>query len=88
MMRWTPTDPTNARDDAGSADGDALAPTTGRVMEDSMMRYLLDAVAATVAGLGARSVVVAVTMALIVATLLLGLTADEATAMVRWCPQC
>lgn len=88
MMRWVPNDQTTAYDGAGVDDGEAVSPTKGRPTGDSMVRYLLDAVVASMAGLGARSIVVAVAMALIVATLLLGMTADEAAAVVRWCPQC
>lgn len=88
MMRWAPNDQTTVRDGADVDGGDAVSPTTGRMAGDSMVRYLLDAVAASVVGLGARSVVVAVALALVVATLLIGLTADEAAAVARWCPKC
>lgn len=87
-MRWTPVDSTTARNEAGFVDGDAETPTTGRMAGDSMMRYLLDAIVASVTVLGARSVVVAVVMALIMVTLFFGLTADEATAIARWCRTC
>lgn len=88
MMRWIPTDSTDVRDDAGFSGGDAVPATTDRVAGDSTLRYLLDAVAAAVAGLGARSAVVLMVMALVVATVLFGLSANEASALARWCPAC
>lgn len=88
MMRWTPADMNGVREVAGSARADAVPETTSRIGDETTVRYLLDAVVAAVASLGARSVVVALVMAMIVATLLFGLTANEAAAYARWCRAC
>lgn len=80
MMRWEPTNTDKV--------GVTQTESAGRGPEVSAARYLLDAVAATVAGLGTRSVVIMLVMALIVATLLFGLSGDETAAYARWCPSC
>ena len=72
MMRWTP--------ETVAESSEARDAVVGR--------DLIDAVVASVAGLGARSVVFAVMVALIVLTLAFGLSTQEAFAAAGWCPKC
>lgn len=88
MMRWNPTDMNDVREAAGSDFADAAPGTTSRGSDPTTVRYLFDAMVAAVSSLGARSLVVTLLMAMIVATLFLGLSANEAAAIARWCPQC
>ena len=88
MMRWTPTDVDGVREETESARTGAAPRATDPVGDGTFVRYLLDAVAAAVVGIGARSAVLLVVMAVIVAALLFGLSADDTTAAMRWCPGC
>ncbi|MDP9366517.1 MAG: hypothetical protein M3Q10_20215 [Chloroflexota bacterium] len=88
MMRWTPTDVDGVREETDSARTGAAPRATNPVGDGTFVRYLLDAVAATVVGIGARSAVLLVVMAVIVAALLFGLSAGEAAAGVQWCRTC
>jgi len=88
MMQWKPVDTTNLRNDA-EAPSERDQPRSGvQVGGDPADRFLLDAAIDAFVRLGARSVVVMAVVAVIVATLVFGLGADNASAMVQWCPRC
>ena len=87
MMRWSPMVADGAREETDSLRADAAPAGPSPTGEPAALRDLLDAVLATVSSLGARSVVVLV-MALIVAALVFGLSADEAAAGLQWCRAC
>ena len=72
MMRWTPSTPTDVSE----------------VSEDNVVREFLASVVGAVAGMGGRSVVVAVMVALIVLTLVFGVSTEDALAGGNWCPRC
>lgn len=72
MMRWTPNTTTET-----TADRDAVA-----------VQGLIDTVVGVVARMGTQSVLLAVTIALIVATVVFGLSTGDALAGGRWCPSC
>jgi hypothetical protein len=72
MMRWTPNTTTDVSE----------------VREDGVVQEFLASVVGAVAGLGGRSVVVAAMVALIVLTLVFGLSADDALAGARYCKLC
>jgi len=72
MMRWTPNTTTESSE----------------VRDAGAAQELFDAVVGAVAGLGTRSVVFAVMVALIVVTLVFGLTTQDAMAAGQWCPKC
>lgn len=75
MMRWTP----NTTADVSEVSQDR---------DPASLQALLDAVVASVAGMGARSVVVGVMVALIVMTLVFGLSTEDALAGVNFCRNC
>jgi hypothetical protein len=72
MMRWTPSTTTDVSE----------------VSEDNVVREFLASVVGAVAGMGGRSVVVAVMVALIVLTLVFGVSTEDALAGGNWCPRC
>jgi hypothetical protein len=71
-MRWTPSTTTDVSE----------------VSEDNVVREFLASVVGAVAGMGGRSVVVAVMVALIVLTLVFGVSTEDALAGGNWCPRC
>jgi len=84
MMRWNYTA-------AHATDADSSEPTSpvdGRPVEVSPAQYLHAAIASFFAVLGTRSAVVAVMVALVVAAVLLGLSAEEASATMQFCRKC
>lgn len=87
MMRWEPTGVNVVREDIGAVHTDAAPAGTSPVGDVTTLRYLLDAAVASMSSLGARAVVVLV-MALVVAALVFGLSADDVAAGVRYCPSC
>lgn len=88
MMQWKPADTTDVRDGAGVT-AERHQPRTGdQAGGDPTERFLLDVVLDAFLRLGTRSVVIMAVVAVIAATLLFGLAADDAAAMVQWCPRC
>ncbi len=75
MMRWTPNATTEVSE--VSQDRDA-----------TVIQELFDSVVGVVAGMGARSVIVAVMVAVIVLTLVFGVSTQDALAGGNWCPKC
>ncbi|HET7094575.1 MAG TPA: hypothetical protein VFI22_13875 [Thermomicrobiales bacterium] len=72
MMRWTP---------------DTVAEST-EAEESSSTQYLLDAVFVTLARLNSRSFLLMVLLAMVVLTVLFGLSTQDSLAGARWCPRC
>lgn len=72
MMRWNPTTMTESSEADNS----------------EVVHNLFDTVVGVVARLGTQSVLLAVTIALIVATVIFGLSTGDALAGGRWCPSC
>lgn len=88
MMQWKSVDATNLRDDAEAPIERDLPRSGGQTGGDPVDRFLLDAALDAFVRLGARSVVVMAVVAVLVATLLFGLAADDASAMLQWCRSC
>jgi hypothetical protein len=72
MMRWTPENVTESTE----------------ATEPSSVQYLLDAVLVTLGRLNTRSLLLMVLLALVVATLVFGLSTQDSMAQLRWCPKC
>ncbi|HEU0113668.1 MAG TPA: hypothetical protein VFQ80_03290 [Thermomicrobiales bacterium] len=70
MMRWTPEPATESTE----------------AEEPSSVQYLLDAVVVTLARLNSRSFYLMFLLALIVLTVLFGLSTQDSLAGGRWCP--
>ena len=75
MMRWTP----NTTADVSEV---------SQERDPASLQALLDALVASVAGMGARSVVVGVMVALIVLTLVFGLSTQDVLAGANYCRSC
>lgn len=88
MMQWKPVDATNLRNDADAPIERDQPRSGGQTGGDPADRFLLDVALDLFVRLGARSVVVMAMVAVLVATLVFGLAADDASAMMRWCRSC
>lgn len=75
MMRWTPN---------ATADVSEVSQDRGPVA----VQALLDAVVDVVARMGGRSVLLGVMVALVVLTLVFGLSVDDALAGANYCRSC
>jgi hypothetical protein len=88
MLRWNPAEAVSYREIGREA---LPIPTRESASQDnqaSAVQYLLDAVLDTVSRLGLRTLVLTAVLLVIVAALALGLTVQDASAGLRWCPQC
>jgi hypothetical protein len=72
MMRWTPENTTESPE----------------ATEPNSVQYLLDAVVVTLARLNSRSFFLMALLALVVLTVLFGLSTQDSLAGARWCPHC
>jgi len=75
MMRWTPSTTTDVSEVSHDRDG-------------GIVQELFDSVVGVVAQIGSRSVLLAVMVALVVLTLVFGLSTQDALAGANWCRSC
>ncbi len=54
----------------------------------TLFGHMVETLTLTLARIGVTSVTVAVAIALLIATVLFGLTTSDATALYQWCPKC
>ena len=88
MMHWEPTATTTVGRHRELALAERAHETASEDGGDSVLQYLLGAVLAAVSRLGSRSLALAAALAFLVALLLLGLSPEDASAGVQWCPRC
>ena len=88
MMVWNPNVSVGFRDDSDVVTEGAAHQIKGKERGIPAIQFLLDAVADVVARLSMRSVAVALVLALVVAAILFGLSADDASAVGLWCRKC
>jgi hypothetical protein len=73
MMRWTP-------------DADIESTEARESSEPNSVQYLLAALTVTLGRLNSRSFLLMVLLALVVLTVLFGLSTQDSLAGARWCP--
>ena len=88
MMVWNSNIFVESGDESGlTTNGDTHQPR-GQERGIPAVQYLLNAIFDVVARLGVRSVAVALVVAIVVAAILFGLSADEASAGINLCIKC
>ncbi|MDQ3695897.1 MAG: hypothetical protein M3464_20090 [Chloroflexota bacterium] len=85
MMRWNMGD---TGFEVEKNDVSVSAVSGDRSESSSLFGYVVESVATTLARIGVSSVVVAVLVALVIATVVFGFSSDEASALGQWCMKC